>query len=78
MLKWMFGSLKTQLFESTTALEKAYPYIRQKPWLMPYARLHRVFTRGTKAFRNFVVEDKNALGKSEEDRVRMFRDLGMM
>lgn len=46
MLKWQSSGYVKALFPDKKALAKRYPYVREKPWLIPYAWIYRLIFRG--------------------------------
>ena len=83
MLRWRFRDGWRFVFPRKHTLAQKYPYIVERPWLLPYAWAHRLIVRGGRHLRNGVltremVTDEAKLSQAGKDRVRMFRDLGMM
>lgn len=52
MLRWKVKGLISALFPSKAHIAKKYPYVEEKPWLLPVAWLHRLVFRSTKALKN--------------------------
>lgn len=82
MLGWEYGNIRL-LFPSRTSMIEKYPYLKEKPWLMPAAWLHRLVVRGGSAIRRGALKSKWAAGSKEMSdagsrRIELFRQLGMM
>lgn len=83
MLSWYMPTWLSALFPSRSHLEQKYPYLSKKPWLLPYAWLHRFFVRGTAVARSGdatrrIVGDEETLTQSGQERVTLFKKLDMM
>lgn len=83
MFWWNTGLYRKALFPSKHVLASRYPYILKHPVLAPYAWMHRLIFRGSKAVKNgalmtcIVINEKSISGTGEE-RLQMFRDLNML
>ena len=83
MLRWKLGMYWKALFPTFDALAAKYPYIRKCPLLTPWAWLHRLIFRGSKAVKNgaltsYMVIDEEKVSAVGKERVRMFRSLDML
>lgn len=83
MLNWKLGMYWKALFPSYEALAAKYPYIRKNPLLTPWAWLHRLIFRGSKAVKNgalttYIVTDEEKVSAVGQKRVQMFRHLDML
>lgn len=83
MLCWKAKNMYSALFPSKEHLWEKYPYIKQKPWLLPAAWLHRLVFRGTKALKNDrtgqQIRNEDTLVTQEvRERMDLFQKLGMI
>lgn len=83
MLRWKMDMYVYALFPTKETLAKKYPYILKYPILMPYAWMHRLIFRGSKAVKkgaltSYIVTDENKVGAIGRERVQMFRKLKML
>lgn len=83
MFKWQVNHTRTIAFPPKEKMVCKYPFLGEKPWLLPFAWLHRLIFRGRKAARNgaltnYVVNDKSELTGQAKARVEMFKALEMM
>ena len=83
MLRWKARGRISALFPSKAHIAKKYPYVIEKPWLLPVAWLHRLVFRGTKVLKNDRI-GQQLLAKDiyvtqvVRDRVALFNKLDMI
>ena len=83
MVKWQSSNYIKALFPSRIDLAKRYPYVMEKPWLIPYAWTHRLLFRGLRTIHkgnliSHTVADEKQLTTTGKERLEMFRRLGML
>lgn len=83
MMSWNMGLYVKALFPAKHVLTAHYPYIVKYPILLPYAWLHRLIFRGTRAVKrgdltNYIVSDERKTSAAGKERVRMFQSLNML
>ena len=83
MFRWKLDMYKSALFPSREKLALHYPYIQNHPLLIPWAWLHRLIFRGSKAAKNgvftsYIVMDEQKINSAAKQRIDMFKSLGMM
>lgn len=83
MFKWQLSGYMKALFPDKDTLAMRYPYVGDKPWLMPYAWVHRLIFQGIARMRrgeikSHIVSDESKLAASGKERLEMFRRLGMI
>ena len=83
MLRWNMGLYVKALFPAKQAIAVRYPYIVKYPILLPYAWLHRLIFRGSKAVKKgaltkHIVLDEQNTSATGKERVRMFESLNML
>lgn len=83
MLRWNMGLYMKALFPTKQALAVRYPYILKHPFLLPYAWLHRLIFRGSKAVKNgaltnYIVSDEQHTSSTGKERIKMFQNLNML
>ena len=71
------------MFPTKETLVKQYPYVHKYPILMPWAWLHRLIFRGSRAVKkgaltSYIVTDESKVSAAGKDRVQMFRKLKML
>lgn len=73
------GTLAQRLFPAAKAIETRYTYLREKPWLLPAAWIHRLIkTRGdwrqhTEEAQNILLADKEAVRETK----RLYERIGL-
>ncbi len=83
MFKWSMYSYIKALFPTREHLTKRYPILKKHILLIPFALIHRFFTRGFFHIKGGninrrVVNNEADLSDSGKKRIEMFRKLGMM
>ena len=83
MLSWNMDLYMKVLFPAKHVLAARYPYIFKYPILLPYAWLHRLIFRGSKAVKrgkltSYIVSDEHKTSAAGKERVRMFQSLNML
>lgn len=83
MLQWNMSLYMNALFPKKYVLAVRYPYILKHPILLPYAWLHRLLFRGSRAVKkgalaNYIVFNVQKAGATGKERVRMFQSLNML
>lgn len=83
MRRWQMPNYLKAVFPSIDQLSKRYPYISARPWLVPYAWIHRLIFRGSRYVRSGqmnrrIVDDNDALTDIGRERLEAFRKLGML
>ena len=83
MVRWKWAMYMSGLFPDRNTLAQRYPYIQKRAWLIPYAWMHRLIFRGTRAIRKGaltyqIVTDEEAINESAKSRLDLFRKLDMM
>lgn len=83
MLRWKVKGIISALFPSKAHIAQNYPYIEEKPWLLPAAWLHRLVFRGTKTLKNDrtgqQIRNEDTLVTQEvRERMDLFQKLGMI
>ena len=73
------GTLVRRLFPSAKSIESRYTYLREKPWLLPAAWVHRL-VKTREGWRAHAEEAKNILTADKEGvarLTRLYRDIGL-
>ena len=83
MLKWKLDLYCNALFPKAELLEEKYPYIRSKPFLIPFAWLHRIIFRGfrkigRKTIPSYTITDESKVSTAGQARIQLFRSLDMI
>ena len=83
MLRWKARACVFALFPTTETLAQKYPYVLKYPVLIPYAWLHRLIFRGSKAIKkgvltSCIVMDEDKINEVGKERVRLFLKLNML
>lgn len=83
MLRWKMGAYLKALFPSRKTLAIRYPCVQKNALLIPPVWLHRLIFRGSRAVKKgalttYIVTDEKKVGVSAQERVQMFKNLGMM
>ena len=83
MLHWKIGAYLKALFPSRETLAIRYPCVQKSVIVIPFAWLHRLIFRGSRAVKKgalttYIVTDEKKIGASAQERVQMFKKLGMM
>lgn len=83
MLRWKMDAYLKALFPSRKTLAIRYPCVQKSALLIPLVWLHRLIFRGSRAVKKgalttYIVTDENKIGTSAQERVQMFKNLGMM
>ena len=83
MLRWKMGAYLKALFPSRKTLAIRYPCVQKSALLIPPVWLHRLIFRGSWAVKKgalttYIVTDEKKIGASAQERVQMFKNLGMM
>ena len=83
MLRWKMDMYVSAMFPTKKTLAKQYPYVHKYPILMPWAWLHRLIFRGSRAVKKgaltaYIVTDESKVSAAGKDRVQMFRKLKML
>ena len=83
MLRWKKTIYLKMLFPSLEMLVAKYPCIQKQPFLIPLVWLHRLVFRGSRAVKKgtltkYIITDETKIGVSAQERVQMFKNLGMM
>lgn len=83
MLRWKMGTYLTALFPSRKTLAIRYPCVQKSVLVIPFVWLHRLIFRGSRAVKkgaltSYIVTNEKMLGASAQERVQMFKNLGMM
>ena len=83
MLRWKMGAYLKALFPSRKTLAIRYPCVQKSALFIPPVWLHRLIFRGSRAVKKgalttYIVTDENKIGTSAQERVQMFKNLGMM
>ena len=83
MLRWKIGAYLKALFPSRKTLAIRYPCVQKSALLIPLVWLHRLIFRGSRvvkkgALTTYIITDEKKIGTSAQERVQMFKNLGMM
>lgn len=83
MLRWKIGVYLKALFPSRKTLAIRYPCVQKSALLIPLVWLHRLIFRGSRAVKKralttYIITDEKKIGTSAQERVQMFKNLGMM
>ena len=83
MLRWKIGAYLKALFPSRKTLAIRYPCVQKSVIVIPFAWVHRLIFRGSRAVKEgalttYIVTDEKKIGASAQERVQMFKNLGMM
>ena len=83
MLRWKIGAYLKALFPSRKTLAIRYPCVQKSVIVIPFAWVHRLIFRGSRAVKEgalttYIVTDEKKIGTSAQERVQMFKNLGMM
>ena len=83
MLRWKIGAYLKALFPSRKTLAIRYPCVQKSTLLIPLVWLHRLIFRGSRAVKKgalttYIITDEKKIGTSAQERVQMFKSLGMM
>lgn len=83
MIRWKKDMYLKVIFPSSKILAAQYPCIQKHSFLIPFVWLHRLVFRGSRAVKkgtltNYIIADETKIGVPAKERVRMFKDLGMM
>ena len=83
MLRWKIGAYLKALFPSWKTLAIRYPCVQKSVIVIPFAWVHRLIFRGSRAVKKgalttYIVTDEKKIGTSAQERVQMFKNLGMM
>ena len=83
MLRWKTGAYLKALFPSRKTLAIRYHCVQKSVLVIPFVWLHRLIFRGSRAVKKgalttYIVTDENKIGTSAQERVQMFKNLGMM
>ena len=83
MLRWKMGAYLKALFPSRKTLAIRYPCVQKSVIVIPFAWVHRLIFRGSRAVKKgalttYIVTDEKKIGASAQERVQMFKNLGMM
>ena len=83
MLRWKLGVYLKALFPSRKTLAIRYPCVQKSALLIPLVWLHRLIFRGSRAVKKgalttYIITDEKKIGTSAQERVQMFKNLGMM
>ncbi len=83
MLHWKIGAYLKALFPSRKTLAIRYPCVQKSALLIPLVWLHRLIFRGSRAVKKgalttYIVTDEKKVGVLAQERVQMFKNLGMM
>ena len=83
MLHWKIGAYLRALFPSRKTLAIRYPCVQKSALLIPLVWLHRLIFRGSRAVKKgalttYIVTDEKKVGVLAQERVQMFKNLGMM
>ena len=83
MLHWKIGAYLKALFPSRKTLAIRYPCVQKSVIVIPFAWVHRLIFRGSRAVKKgalttYIITDEKKIGTSAQERVQMFKNLGMM
>jgi hypothetical protein len=83
MSKWQWLFWRHALFPTIRTLAEKYPVVREKPWYIPYAWMHRLIVRGFGGLirgriKTQIVVNPDKVNQTGGARVEMFRKLGML
>ena len=83
MLRWKIGAYLKALLPSRKTLAIRYPCVQKSVIVIPFAWVHRLIFRGSRAVKEgalttYIVTDEKKIGTSAQERVQMFKNLGMM
>ena len=83
MLHWKMGTYLKALFPSRKTLAIRYPCVQKSVIVIPFAWVHRLIFRGSRAVKNgalttYIITDEKKIGTSAQEHVQMFKNLGMM
>ena len=83
MLRWKIGAYLKALFPSRKTLAIRYPCVQKSVIVIPFAWVHRLIFRGSRAVKKgalttYIIADEKKIGTSAQERVQMFKNLGMM
>lgn len=83
MLRWKTGAYLKALFPSRKTLAIRYPCVQKSVIVIPFVWVHRLIFRGSRAVKKgalttCIVTDEKKIGASAQERVQMFKNLGMM
>ena len=83
MLHWKIGAYLKALFPSRKTLAIRYPCVQKSVIVIPFAWVHRLIFRGSRAVKEgalttYIITDEKKIGTSAQERVQMFKNLGMM
>lgn len=83
MLFWKAKGYASALFPSREHISRRYAFIKDKPWLLPAAWLHRLVIRGIKALKNDRITnqihaDNTMVTEAVRERVDLFKRLNMI
>ena len=83
MLHWKIGAYLKALFPSRKTLAIRYPCVQKSVIVIPFAWVHRLIVRGSRAVKEgalttYIITDEKKIGTSAQERVQMFKNLGMM
>lgn len=83
MLRWKMDIYLKALFPSRKALAIRYPCVQKSVLFIPLVWLHRLLFRGSRAVKKgaltaYIVTDEKKVGALAQERVQMFKRLGMM
>lgn len=83
MLHWKIGAYLKALFPSRKTLAIRYPCVQKSVIVIPFVWVHRLIFRGSRAVKKgalttYIVTDEKKIGASAQERVQMFKNLGMM
>lgn len=83
MLRWKTGAYLKALFPSRKTLAIRYPCVQKSVIVIPFVWVHRLIFRGSRAVKKgalttYIVTDEKKIGASAQERVQMFKNLGMM
>lgn len=83
MLRWKTGAYLKALFPSRKTLAIRYPCVQKSVIVIPFVWVHRLIFRGSRAVKEgalttYIITDEKKIGTSAQERVQMFKNLGMM
>lgn len=83
MFRWEMEMYFRVLFPSRRTLAIQYPCVQKYVLVVPFVWLHRLIFRGSRAVKKgaltaYIVTDEKKIGTSAQERVQMFKNLGMM
>lgn len=83
MVRRRIRSLASGVFPRRSTLEKRYPMLKNKPWLLPFVWIHRTVTRTLQVvsqggLRQEIITKSDQISEISKERLQLFEKLGMI